>query len=85
MAQIFQAMLLGSWMSKTGGKKMGGVSSKPNQEDLVFMKGLLEAGKVVPVIDRRYPLSETAEALRYLGEGHARGKIVITVGHSDKT
>ncbi len=78
-AQIFEAMLLGSWMSKTGGKKMGGVSAKPNQEDLAFMKGLLEAGKVVPVIDRRYPLSETAEALRYLGEGHARGKIVITV------
>src|SRR3989304_1180307 len=79
MAQIFQAMLLGSLMSKKGGKKMGGVSAKPNQEDLAFMKGLLEAGKVVPVIDRRYPLSEAAEALRYLGEGHARGKIVITV------
>jgi NADPH:quinone reductase-like Zn-dependent oxidoreductase len=79
MAQIFEAMVLGSWMSKTGGKKMGGVSAKPNQEDLAFMKGLLEAGKVVPVIDRRYPLSETAEALRYIGEGHARGKIVITV------
>ena len=79
MAQIFEAMLLGSWMSKAGDRKMGGVSAKPNQEDLVFMKGLLEAGKVVPVIDRRYPLSETAEALRYLGGGHARGKIVITM------
>jgi len=78
-AQIFEAMLLGSWMSQTGGKKMGGLSARANQEDLAFMKGLLEAGKVVPVIDRRYPLSETAEALRYLGEGHARGKIVITV------
>jgi NADPH:quinone reductase-like Zn-dependent oxidoreductase len=82
MAQIFQAMLLGSWMSRTGGKKMGGVSARPNQEDLIYMKGLLEAGKVVPVIDRLYPLSETAEALRYLGEGHARGKIVITVKQS---
>ena len=78
-AQIFGAMLLGPWMSKRGGKKMGGVSAKPNQEDLNFVKGLLEAGKVVPVIDRRYALSETAEALRYLGEGHARGKVVITV------
>ncbi|MCC6398601.1 MAG: NAD(P)-dependent alcohol dehydrogenase [Bacteroidetes bacterium] len=78
-AQIFEAMLLGSWMSITGGKKMGGVSAKPNQDDLVFIKGLLEAGKVVPVIDRRFPLRETAEALRYLGEGHARGKIVITI------
>lgn len=84
MAQIFQAMLLGSWMSKTGGKKMGGVSAKPNQEDLAFMKGLLEAGKVVPIIDRRFPLSETAEALRYLGEGHARGKVVITVEHGSE-
>jgi NADPH:quinone reductase-like Zn-dependent oxidoreductase len=85
MAQIFQAMLLGPWMSKPGGRKMGGVTAKPNQEDLNFIKGLLEAGKVVPVIDRRYPLSETAEALRYLGDGHARGKIVITVEHGGKT
>ena len=81
MAQIFQAMLLGSWMSKTGGKKMGGVSAKIDQKDLGIIKELLEAGKVVPVIDKRYPLSEAAEALRYLGEGHARGKVVITVEH----
>ena len=78
-AQIFEAMLLGSLMSITGGKKLGGVSAKPNQNDLLFLNGLLEAGKVVPVIDRRYPFSETAEALRYLGEGHARGKVVITM------
>lgn len=79
MAQIFQAMLMGSWMSETGGRKMGGVSAKRSQEDLAFLKGLLEAGIIVPVIDRAYPLSEAAEALRYLGEGHARGKVVITV------
>ena len=78
-AQIFQAMLLGSWMSETGGKKMGGVTAKLNQKDLALIKELLEAGKIVPVIDRSYPLSETAEALRYLGEGHARGKVVITM------
>jgi len=81
MAQIFQAMLLGSWMSKKGGKKMGGVSAKIDQKDLGIIKELLETGKVVPVIDKRYPLSEAAEALRYLGEGHARGKVVITVEH----
>jgi len=46
---------------------------------LAFMKELFEAGKVVPVIDRRYPLSEVAEALRYFGEGHAQGKVVITL------
>ncbi len=83
-AQIFQAMLMGSWMSETGGKKMGAVMAKRNQKDLAFLKELLEAGKVVPVIDRRYPLSEAAEALRYLGEGHARGKVVITVEHNNK-
>jgi NADPH:quinone reductase-like Zn-dependent oxidoreductase len=79
-AQIFGAMLLAPLMSESGGKKMGGVSTKPKQEDLIFLKGLLEAGKVVPVIDRRYPLSKIAEALSYLGEGHARGKVVISVG-----
>ncbi|MGO8950009.1 MAG: NAD(P)-dependent alcohol dehydrogenase, partial [Ktedonobacterales bacterium] len=79
MTQVFQAMLLGPWISMTGSKKMGNVMAKPNKEDLVFVKELLEAGKVAPVIDRSYPLGETAEALRYLEEGHAQGKIVITV------
>ena len=82
MAQIFQSMLMGSMMSETGGKKMGGVSAKRSQEDLVFLKELVEDGKVIPVIDKRYLLSETAEALRYLGEGHARAKVVITVEHN---
>jgi len=49
------------------------------QKELVQLKDLLEAGKIVPVIDRRYPLSETAEAIRYLEEGHARGKVIINV------
>ena len=79
MAQIFQSMLMGSMMSETGGKTMGGVSAKRSQQDLVFIKELFEAGKVKSVIDRRYPLSEAAEALRYLGEGHAKGKIVVTM------
>ena len=80
MAQIFQAMLMGSWLSETGGKKMGAVMAKRNQKDLAILKELVEAGKVVPVIDRRYPFSEAAEALRYLGQGHARGKVVISFG-----
>jgi NADPH:quinone reductase-like Zn-dependent oxidoreductase len=79
MSQIFQAMLLGPWMSEMGGRKMGSVAAKMNQPDLVFLKELLEAGKIVPVIDRCYPLSEVPEALRYLGKGHAKGKVVITV------
>ena len=84
-AQMFQAMLLGPWVSMTGSKKMGALSAKANPKDLAFVKELLEAGKVKPVIDRRYPLSEVPEALRYLGEGHARGKIVITMEHSSNT
>ncbi len=76
---LLQALLLGPVISKTGGQKMSFMLAKPNQKDLAFVKELLEAGKVVPVIDRRYPLSETAEALRYLEAGHARGKVVITM------
>lgn len=78
-AQMVEAMFQGSWISMTGSKKMGNLSMKPNKEDLIFLKELLEAGKVVPVIDRRYPLSEVADAMRYLEEGHARGKIVINM------
>lgn len=77
-SQMFEALLMGPIMS-TGGKKMGHLSAKSNQQDLVTLKELLESGKITPVIDKCYPLSETAEALRYLGEGHAKGKIVITV------
>jgi len=84
MAQMFQAMILGPWMSATSSKKMGNMLVKPNREDLAFIKELLEAGKVVPVIDRRYPLGEVPEAIRYLEEGHAQGKVVITVGHSNQ-
>jgi NADPH:quinone reductase-like Zn-dependent oxidoreductase len=78
MSQMMQAMLLGPWMSRNG-QKMGNLAAKPNKSDLVFVKELLEAGKVKPVIDRCYPLSETAEAIRYLEEGHAQGKVVIIV------
>jgi len=85
MTQIFQGMLLGPLLSWTGSKKMGSMMTHSNQKDLVFLKELLEAGKVVPVIDRFYPLSKVAEAIRYLEEGHARGKVVITVEHSNKT
>jgi NADPH:quinone reductase-like Zn-dependent oxidoreductase len=53
--------------------------AKPNQKDLVYLKELLEAGKIVPVIEKRYPLSEVPSAIRYLLEGHARGKVVVQV------
>jgi NADPH:quinone reductase-like Zn-dependent oxidoreductase len=57
----------------------------PNNEDLVALNELIEAGKVTPVIDRTYPRSETPEAFQYLDKGHARGKVVITVKHNNKT
>ena len=82
IGRLIQAMLLGGWMSEKGGKKMGALSANINQKDLAVMKELFEAGKVVPVIDRRYPFSEVVEAFRYFGEGHARGKIVVTMGEN---
>jgi NADPH:quinone reductase-like Zn-dependent oxidoreductase len=78
-AQMFQAMLLGPPISMIGSKKMANVMAQPNAADLAFMKELLEAGQVTPVIDRCYPLSEVAEAIRYLEEGHALGKVIINV------
>jgi len=83
MAQLSEVMLKGLWISMTGSQKMGNLLAKPNQKDLAFMKELLEAGKVVPVIDRCYPLSEVPEALHYLEEGHAKGKVVITVAQNN--
>ena len=81
LSRLFEHVVLGSLLSTTGNKRIGLMGlAKPNQKDLVFVKELLEAGKVIPVIDRRYPLSETAEAIRYLEGRHARGKVVITVG-----
>jgi NADPH:quinone reductase-like Zn-dependent oxidoreductase len=80
LTEILQAFLLGPLISMTGKKKMGIVMWKPNnKQDLAILEELFESGKVVPVIDRCYPLSEVAQALRYVEEGHARGKVVITV------
>jgi NADPH:quinone reductase-like Zn-dependent oxidoreductase len=85
MAQYSQALLMGPLISMTGSKKMGVVFPIPNQKDLAFLMELFAAGEVAPVIDRHYTLSEVAEALAYFGEGRARGKIVITVEHNNKT
>ena len=83
MAQLSEVMLKGPWISMTGKQKMGNLLAKPNKQDLAFIKELLEAGKVRPVIDRCYPLSEVADAMRYLEEGHAQGKVVITVAQNN--
>jgi NADPH:quinone reductase-like Zn-dependent oxidoreductase len=84
-AAIFQALFLAPLVSRFRGKKLGVVWQEPNRkEDLDFLTELFEAGKVVPMIDKRYPLDELPEALRYLEEGHALGKVVITVAHDDR-
>jgi len=85
LAQYFQAAILGPLISMTGSKKLGAMFSNPNQKDYEFLIELFEAGKVVPVIDRRFLLSEVPEALRYYGEGHSHGKVVITMNHNNKT
>ena len=79
VATFFQILLLGPWIRRTSSKNLQVLAVQRNRKDLAFITELCEAGKVVPVIDRRYPLSEVPEALRYLGEGRAKGKIVITV------
>ena len=83
-AQIVQSLLLGPVMSKSDGRKITSFVKKANQKDLLFIRDLLEEGKIRPVIDECYPLSNTAEAFRYLEKGHARGKVVITIAAQEK-
>jgi len=86
MPAVFLGALLAPLILMRSSKKIGILAWKPNKkEDLVFLKELLVSGKIIPVIDKRYPLSETAEALRYLEEGHAQGKLVITMEHNKET
>ena len=80
LPRLFGHLIMGPLLSMRSSKKVGMMQTvKTNQEDLHFLQSLLEAGKVAPVIDRCYPFQETAEAVRYLEQGHARGKVVITV------
>jgi NADPH:quinone reductase-like Zn-dependent oxidoreductase len=86
LASFLQVLILGTLISRIGSKKLGLNLYKPNdKEDLAFLAELFEAGKVVPVIDRRYPLSEVPEALRYLEEGQTQGKVVITMEQNNTT
>lgn len=78
MSQIFKALLLG-WLFSFGSKKMKALAAKPNSDDLIYLGKLLETGALKPVIDRRYALEETGEAMDYVSQGHARGKVVISV------
>ena len=76
---FFRGMLRGPLVSLFVGQKLGGLNSKTTEEDLQAVADLIEAGTVTPVVDRTYQLVEAPDAIRYLAEGHPRGKIVITV------
>lgn len=78
LSQVFKTLLLGPIMS-LGGRKFRLLAAKPNTKDLEFIMRLVEEGSIRAVIDRRYGLSETAEAVRYVGQGHTRGKVIINI------
>ena len=78
MSQIFKSLLFG-WLLSLGSKKMKSLTAKLNKQDLEFLVSLLENGSIKPVIDRRYTLDKTADAMNYLRQGHSTGKVIITV------
>ena len=81
MGYVIKAFLLAPFMRQQGNMYM----ASPNTKDMVFLKELIEAGKIISVIDRTYPLSGTPEAFRYVEKVHARGKVIITLEHNNKT
>ena len=85
VATILQFLLFGRWIKRTSGRQVTLLMVQRNREDLEFITDLCASGKIIVPIDRQYPLREVPEALRYLGEGRAQGKIVITVGQDDET
>ena len=78
LSQIFKSLLFG-WLLSLGSKKITSLSAKANQEDLQFLVDLVEKGRLKPLIEKQFPLENTAEAMKYLMEGHARSKLVIRV------
>lgn len=82
VATIFQILIIGPWIKKSTGKHIRFLVVPQNRKDLLAITGLCTAGKVQPVIDRQYSFDEIPEAMRYVGEGHAKGKVVITVQHN---
>ena len=81
LPQIFKSLLFG-WILSLGSKKMKSVAAKSNQKDLELLTDLLEKGIIKPVIDRRYSLDKTSDAMNYLKQGHSTGKVVINIGEN---
>jgi NADPH:quinone reductase-like Zn-dependent oxidoreductase len=81
LVRLIGALVLSPFVSQ----KLITFIARSNEEDLTIVGELMATGKVTPVIDRRYSLSEIPEALRYLEEGHNRGRVVITLEHNNKT
>lgn len=79
VSHIFKTLFFGPWISLIEGKKMGILAHKQNEEDLNYMIELRKTGQVVPVIDKCFPLNQAAEALQYLGDGEALGKVVVSI------
>jgi NADPH:quinone reductase-like Zn-dependent oxidoreductase len=79
VSTLLQVVLLGPAIRKRAGRNVRVLAVRRTQEDLLAITGLCASGKIIPVIDKRFPLNEVPAALRYLGEGHVRGKVVITV------
>jgi NADPH:quinone reductase-like Zn-dependent oxidoreductase len=77
-------MLRGLWVSKNSNKKVIATPADRTAEDLIFLKELIEAGKLKPLIDRCYPLEQTAEAHRYAERGLKKGNIVISMAQGNK-
>lgn len=85
MSQVLEGMLLGRLLSRFGTRKLDFMGiAKTDQNDLLILRELLEAGKIVSVIDRSYPLTQVADAIRYLIEGHAKGKVIISIVNGEK-
>jgi NADPH:quinone reductase-like Zn-dependent oxidoreductase len=80
LARLIAALVLSWFVSQ----KLVTFLARPNKEDLTIIRDLMATGKLIPVIDKRYSLSEVPRAIRYLGEGHARGKVVITLAYGNK-
>lgn len=79
VSKVAEVVVVGAWISAISRKKMRMLAIKPNKQDLRTLVELVETGRITPAIDRRYPLAQVPAAIRYLADGHSKGKLVITI------